>query len=92
MAVIRLELESSFASGVGERLHTAMIFVVATIELSGCDARFNSSLGHEFTNQCGRVTVTTQLYFVANTLVASAGANKGLALLVIDDLTSEVFE
>lgn len=92
MGVVRLELQAGFTSGFGERLHTTVIFVMTTIELSVLNARFGSPLGQQLTNHCRPVTVATSFHLVANAFVACAGADNRLALLVIDDLASEMLE
>tara|TARA_A100001391_G_scaffold50937_1_gene31028 strand:+ start:224 stop:640 length:417 start_codon:yes stop_codon:yes gene_type:complete len=92
MVLANLELKTGFTGGFGKCLHPAMILVVAPIELSGFDPRFGGSFSDEFTNQCRSVTVATSFHLIANALVTRAGTGNRFALLVIDDLASEMLE
>ena len=90
--MLELEFEPAFASCFGKRLDASMIPIVTTIQLDRLDAGSRRLFGDRLANLGRRIAVTAVVDAAAQSLVASAGTDEGLAGLVISDLATEVFQ
>src|ERR1700674_1714611 len=85
-----LELQSTLAGGVGERLDAPVIEIAAAIEDDRLHALGDGALGHELAHRFRGVDIGAGLEAAAHVLLHARRRNHGLALQVIDDLGVDV--